>query len=148
MLLKAKDSGIRFLKHIERNAVLLLSWFRLTARILKKNTRSFSSELEKFNPELLLYKDRILALTKADMIDEELEEGNARAELDLDIPYLFISSVSGKNIDSLKDQLWKILNSADFSGNRTKMLVLRNGILVVSFLKIYLITNRFKSSFW
>ena len=70
--------------------------------------KTLLQELEQFNKELL-FKDRFLAITKGDMIDEELET-EMRNEIDVDCEFLFISSVSGKNIQELKDKLWVIMN--------------------------------------
>jgi len=78
------------------------------AQDLKKEFEILYHELEKFNPELL-HKQRILAITKADMLDEELME-EMRATLPTDIPHMFISSVSGYNIQKLKDTIWQVLN--------------------------------------
>ena len=68
------------------------------------------NELKTFNPELL-DKKRLLAITKSDMIDDELE-AEIRTELP-EIPYLFISAISNKNIDKLKDMIWKALEDAN-----------------------------------
>jgi GTP-binding protein len=105
---EGKGLGHRFLKHIERNA-LLLFLIPVDSDDIENEYRVLLQELEKFNKELL-FKDRHIAITKADMIDDELEE-ELRAQLKLDIPYTLISSVSGKNIQELKDELWKKLNS-------------------------------------
>ena len=67
------------------------------------------NELKSYNPEMLA-KPRLLAITKSDMLDEELEE-EMKAQLPKDIPYIFISSVAGKNITQLKDMLWKAINA-------------------------------------
>ena len=102
-----KGLGIRFLRHIERNAVLL---FMVSAENDNVN-KAYSillGELEKYNPELL-DKPRLLAITKSDLLDEELKE-MISADIDVDLPYLFISSVAQKGIDKLKDQLWTMIN--------------------------------------
>jgi len=104
---EGKGLGVRFLKHIERNS-LLLFMVPADAQDLKKEFEILYHELEKFNPELL-HKQRILAITKADMLDEELME-EMRATLPTDIPHMFISSVSGYNIQKLKDTIWQVLN--------------------------------------
>jgi len=105
---EGKGLGHRFLRHIERNAVLL---FMIPADSddIAAEYNILLSELEKFNKELL-YKERILAISKSDMLDEELME-EIRAELPAGIPSVFISSVSGFHITELKDQIWKMLSS-------------------------------------
>lgn len=104
---EGKGLGHRFLKHIERNAVLLFL-IPADAEDLNQEYKVLLNELEKFNPELL-YKERLIAISKADMLDDELQ-----AEMENSIsfkdPYLFISSVSGKNIPELKDTLWEMIN--------------------------------------
>lgn len=104
---EGKGLGHRFLRHIERNAVLL---FMIPADSddINAEYKTLLQELEQFNKELL-FKDRFLAITKGDMIDEELET-EMRNEIDVDCEFLFISSVSGKNIQELKDKLWVIMN--------------------------------------
>ncbi|MFN5494691.1 MAG: GTPase ObgE [Bacteroidota bacterium] len=103
-----KGLGHRFLKHIERNAVLLFMIPADTAEIAKEY-RILLRELELFNPELL-NKKRVLAITKCDMIDAELEKLMKRT-LPKKIPYVFISSVSGKGIPELKDLLWNTIEA-------------------------------------
>ncbi len=101
-----KGIGTRFLRHIERNSVLL---FMVAADSdnIKKDYEILLSELTEYNPELL-DKDRILAVTKSDMLDKEMTE---LLKEDLtDIKTLFISSVSGQNIPQLKDILWDALH--------------------------------------
>ncbi len=104
---KGKGLGIRFLKHIERNAALLFLIPADTDNILKEYN-ILLNELGAFNPELL-HKKRILAISKSDIIDDELKQ-LIEAELDLDIPYLFISSVSTAGLTELKDLIWKNLD--------------------------------------
>lgn len=101
-----KGLGHRFLRHIERNAALL---FMISADSddINAEYQILLNELEKFNEELM-YKDRILAITKSDMIDDELEE-EMRKEINVDCDFLFISAVSGKNIQELKDKLWLMM---------------------------------------
>ena len=103
-----KGLGIRFLRHIERNALLL---FMISAESEDINAtyKILLNELENYNPELM-DKPRLLAITKADLLDDELK-GLVEAELDLKIPYLFISSVANKGIQELKDEIWKMLNA-------------------------------------
>jgi GTPase len=105
---EGKGLGIRFLRHIERNSVLL---FMVPADSdnIKKEYAVLLNELKQYNPELL-DKKRALAITKSDMLDEELTK-ELKKELPRGIPAVFISSVAGKNITELKDLLWKMLNS-------------------------------------
>jgi GTP-binding protein len=103
-----KGLGHRFLRHIERNA-LLLFMIPADSKDIRNEYAILVNELEEFNPELL-HKKRILAITKSDMLDDELV-AEMKKELPKDIPTLFISSVAGKNIMELKDLIWKELNS-------------------------------------
>lgn len=103
---EGKGLGLRFLRHIERNSVLLFL-IPCDTDDIAKEYEILLNELEKYNPELL-HKKRFLAISKSDMLDEELMQAMA-AELPNDLEYLFISSVSGQNIQSLKDKLWEIL---------------------------------------
>lgn len=105
---EGKGLGLRFLRHIERNSMLLFMVSCESADIAEEY-RVLLNELETFNPELL-DKKRILAVTKSDMLDEELEE-EMRKTLPEDLPTVFISSISGKNIMLLKDMIWQALNS-------------------------------------
>ena len=103
---KGKGMGLRFLKHIERNA-LLLFLVPADARDVKKEYQVLLGELKAFNPELL-DKRRILAVSKSDLLDDELTR-EMKAELE-DMDPVFISSVTGAGITKLKDRIWKILN--------------------------------------
>lgn len=103
---EGKGLGLRFLRHIERNSVLLFMISAENADI-QKEYAIILNELTKYNPELL-DKNRILAITKTDMLDEELIK---TLEVDLpDIPHIFISSVTEQNIMQLKDLIWKVLH--------------------------------------
>ena len=104
---EGKGLGHRFLRHIERNPVLL---FLIPADSAdhKKEFDILINELEKYNPDLL-NKQLVIAVSKADMLDEELKAGIIK-ELPLNIPYVFISSVTGKGLIELKDLLWEVLN--------------------------------------
>lgn len=104
---EGKGLGLRFLRHIERNS-LLLFMVPADAKDIKTEYEILLNELKSHNPELL-DKDRVLAITKSDMLDDELKEA-LRNELQ-DLSFLFISSVSGENIDRLKDMIWTKLNS-------------------------------------
>lgn len=103
---EGKGLGLRFLRHIERNSVLLFM-VSIDSENIKKEYDTLLNELKQYNPELL-HKDRILAITKSDLLDDELIE-----EVKKDLPKvtsIFISAVSGKGIPELKDLIWKHLN--------------------------------------
>lgn len=103
---EGKGLGIRFLRHIERNAVLL---FMIAADSddINKEYQTLLNEITQFNPELL-DKNRILAISKSDLLDDELK---AEIEKDLpNIPYLFISSVAEQGLMELKDLIWEKIN--------------------------------------
>ena len=104
---EGKGLGLRFLRHIERNSTLL---FMVPADSddIAKEYEILLGELQKYNPELL-DKDRILAISKSDMLDEELIS-EIKEELPTDLPSLFISSVAQQGITELKDLIWKKLN--------------------------------------
>jgi GTP-binding protein len=108
---EGKGLGLRFLRHIERNS-LLLFMVPADADDIAKEYEILLNELTKYNPELL-DKQRILAVSKSDMLDDELEEAIAE-ELPADIPHIFISSITYKGIIALKDLLWKELNKQEF----------------------------------
>jgi GTP-binding protein len=105
---EGKGLGHRFLRHIERNSVLL---FLVPADSddIKKEYNILLKELKKFNPELL-DKQRILAISKSDMLDDELKK-EIKVHLPRKIPTIFISSVANEGIKELKDLLWKTLNA-------------------------------------
>jgi GTP-binding protein len=105
---EGKGLGHRFLRHIERNA-LLLFMIPADADDYEKEYNILLGELVKYNPELA-DKDRILAVTKSDMIDEDLQAEIA-VQLPKDIPHVFISSVANFNIMQLKDMIWEKLNA-------------------------------------
>ncbi|MBI9054051.1 MAG: GTPase ObgE [Bacteroidales bacterium] len=99
---EGKGLGLRFLRHIERNSMLLFM-VPSDSENIHKEYKTLLTELEKYNPELL-DKNRILAITKTDMLDDELTE---EIKQDLpEIPTLFISSVAQKGIQELKDLIW------------------------------------------
>ena len=104
---EGKGLGLRFLRHIERNSVLLFM-VPCDTNDIKKEYNILLNELKKYNPELL-DKERILAITKSDMLDDELIE-EMKEELP-DMPYVFISSVAQKGLTELKDVLWRAINS-------------------------------------
>ncbi|MBP3763517.1 MAG: GTPase ObgE [Bacteroidales bacterium] len=107
---EGKGLGLRFLRHIERNSILL---FMVSCEQLEidREYRVLLGELEKYNPELL-DKERILAVTKCDMMDEEMQR-QLRTHLPKGVECLFISAVSGQNIQELKDLIYKKLTSDD-----------------------------------
>ena len=105
---EGKGLGLRFLRHIERNSLLLFMVPGDTDDI-KKEYQLLLNELQKFNPEML-QKHRVLAVTKCDLLDEELIE-MLRKDLPEDLQVVFISSVTGMGINDLKDILWKELNA-------------------------------------
>jgi GTP-binding protein len=105
---QGKGLGIRFLRHIERNSVLLFMVPADTTRTISEEYSILLKELNEYNPELM-HKPRVLAITKADMLDEELQK-EMEKEVPADVPYVFISSVAQKNITELKDLLWKEIN--------------------------------------
>ncbi len=104
---EGRGLGHRFLRHIERNSVLL---FMIPADTndIQEQYEILLNELEQFNPELI-HKQRLLAITKADMLDEELME-EMKLTVPAGVPSIFISSVSGYNLMQLKDMLWKAIN--------------------------------------
>lgn len=108
---EGKGLGLRFLRHIERNAILL---FLVPADSddIKKEYEILLNELKQYNPELL-EKQRILAITKCDMLDAELIEA-IKLTLPDDLPAVFISSVSGLGIEQLKDLIWNELNKEGY----------------------------------
>ena len=105
---EGKGIGIRFLRHIERNSVLL---FMVSAEEddIAASYRTLLSELREYNPELM-DKDRVLAVTKCDLIDKEIES-QIEPLLPEGIPHVFISSVTGEGLGKLKDMLWSALHS-------------------------------------
>ena len=105
---EGRGLGLRFLRHIERNSLLLFLVPGDTDDI-GKEYRVLLGELEKFNPQLL-DKHRVLAVTKCDLLDEELME-MLKEDLPDDLPVVYISAVSGFGLQQLKDMLWEELNS-------------------------------------
>lgn len=104
-----KGLGLRFLRHIERNAVLLFL-IPSDSDNISNQYRILLNELEMYNPELM-DKPRILAITKTDLIDDELKVW-IENELDIDIPHIFISSVTGYGLTELKDVLWHTITTS------------------------------------
>lgn len=104
---EGKGLGIRFLRHIERNA-LLLFMIPADARDIRQEYQILLNELRKYNPELL-DKKRILAITKSDLLDEELKLAMEK-EVPDELPSVFISAITQQGITALKDLIWKNLH--------------------------------------
>ncbi len=105
---EGKGLGHRFLRHIERNSILLFV-IPSDSKDHKKEFDILKDELRRYNPELL-QKDFVIAISKSDMLDDELKEAIER-ELPPGIPFVFISSVTGTGLVKLKDLLWETLNT-------------------------------------
>ena len=105
---EGKGLGLRFLRHIERNPVLLFL-VPADANDIRTEYETLLNELEKYNPDLLK-KNRLLAVSKADMLDDELEEA-MRAEIE-DLDPIFFSSVAQQGLQQLKDRIWQSMESA------------------------------------
>ena len=107
---EGKGLGTRFLRHIERNSLLLFV-IPADADDIKTEYNILLNELTQYNPELA-DKQRVLAISKTDLLDDELQEEISK---DLpDVPYVFISAVTNTGLSQLKDMLWKELNSEDY----------------------------------
>ncbi|WP_432713189.1 GTPase ObgE [Pedobacter sp.] len=106
---QGKGLGYRFLRHIERNSVLLFMVPADTQRSIKEEYEILKRELQVYNPELM-QKPHLLAVTKSDMLDEELME-EMKNDLPTHIPTIFISAVAQKNIMELKDMLWQAIGA-------------------------------------
>lgn len=104
---EGKGLGHRFLRHIERNSILLFM-IPADSKDHRKEFEILLNELREYNPEML-QKDFVIAISKSDMLDDELKEAIAK-ELPDNIPNIFISSVTQKGLPELKDLLWKVLN--------------------------------------
>jgi len=106
---EGKGLGHRFLRHIERNSILL---FLIPADSSdhKKEFEILVKELEQYNPELL-HKKFVIAVSKSDLLDAELMEA-VKKELPDSVPHIFISAPIQKGLTELKDMLWKVLNQA------------------------------------
>ncbi len=107
---EGKGLGYYFLRHIERNSTLLFM-IPVDSTDIKKEYDILLDELRRYNPEML-DKDRFIAITKCDMLDDELK-AELKVELDNELPvdYMFISSVAHQGITELKDRLWRMLNN-------------------------------------
>ena len=104
---EGKGLGHRFLRHIERNSTLLFL-IPADSKDINEEYKILLNELKKHNPELL-DKERLLAISKCDLLDEELQ-AEIEKELPDDLPHMFISSVSQQGLVELKDKLWEMLN--------------------------------------
>lgn len=104
---EGKGLGLRFLRHIERNSMLLFM-VPADSKDIAAEYKILLNELKLYNPELL-DKERILAVSKSDMLDDELRR-DIKKHLPRTLPHIFISSVTGYNITELKDMLWNTLN--------------------------------------
>ena len=117
---EGKGLGLRFLRHIERNAILLFL-VPADAKDIKEEYQILLNELKQFNPELV-DKQRLLAISKSDMLDQELMDA-MRAELPEDVKTVFISSLTGQGLMELKDMIWEEINNEE---NRTQTITHRN----------------------
>lgn len=120
---EGKGLGLRFLRHIERNALLLFMIPGDTDNI-RHDYEVLLGELTTYNPELLT-KQRILAITKSDLLDDELI-AMLSDDLPDDLPHIFISAVTGYNITQLKDLLWQELSTAERLGTHSSAIVHRD----------------------
>lgn len=110
---EGKGLGLRFLRHIERNAVLLIT-IPADSKNIQQEYDLIMHELEQYNKELL-FKDRLLAVTKSDQLDQELKD---LLVLELpDVPYVLISSFKEEGLSTLKDMIWEMLNNKVESTN-------------------------------
>lgn len=117
---EGKGLGLRFLRHIERNSTLLFM-IPADSNDIRKDYEILLNELATYNPEML-DKQRLLAITKCDMLDEELID-QMRQELPDGVPTVFISAVANQGLDELKDMLWTMLND---ESNRIQTFTHRN----------------------
>ena len=107
---EGKGLGHYFLRHIERNSILLFL-IPSDSDDINNRYKILLNELKKYNPEML-DKDRLIAVTKSDLLDDELsKEISIELEKQLDVDYIFISSVANQGILELKEKLWHMLNS-------------------------------------
>ncbi len=105
---EGRGLGHRFLRHIERNSILLFLIPADTERVIRDEYAILLNELEEYNPELL-DKPRLLAISKSDLIDDDLEK-MLRPTLPEGLPVIFISSMTNKNLQQMKNLLWDMLN--------------------------------------
>lgn len=105
---EGKGLGHRFLRHIERNSILLFV-IPADSKHHGEEFKILRNELEKYNPDML-QKDFVIAVSKSDMLDDELKAAIMK-DLPVNVPHVFISSVTGQGLQELKDVLWKTMNS-------------------------------------
>ena len=105
---KGKGLGTKFLRHIERNAVLLFI-IDAEAKSLKETYKVLLNELRTHNIDLL-YKNKLLAISKSDLLDEKMMNEIIENDLPENIDFVFISSKTGYGLDNLKNKLWKLIN--------------------------------------
>lgn len=108
---EGKGLGLRFLRHIERNSILLFT-IAADQEDIAEGYELLLKELREYNPELMV-KDKVLAITKSDMLDDQLKN-EIEATLPKDVPHLFISSFTQEGINELKDTLWKALQKSNW----------------------------------
>jgi len=106
---KGKGLGYRFLRHIERNSVLLFTIPSDTKRTITEEYEILLKELTEYNPELI-DKPRVLAITKLDLLDDELKN-EMEKDLPKDVPHIFISAAAQKNLPELKDLIWSAIHN-------------------------------------
>ncbi len=116
---EGKGLGLRFLRHIERNAVLLFM-VPADADDIAKEYDILLNELKQFNPQLM-DKQRVLAISKSDMLDDELRDELAKT-LPEGVPYVFISAVTGQGIAELKDTLWRAITDENNRIDNTEII--------------------------
>jgi len=115
---EGRGLGTRFLRHIERNSVLLFM-IPVDTKDIREEYKILMNELQQHNPELI-DKRRVIAITKCDMIDDELQEQlmneipEDKMNDGMKVPVLFISAVTNKGIVELKDVLWSLMNERSF----------------------------------
>ena len=105
---EGKGLGFRFLRHIERNPVVMLFVIPADSSGHSEEFEILKNELKEYNPELL-DKKFVIAISKSDMLDDELKQA-IKKELPQDIPHIFISSIANQGLVQLKDLLWNTLN--------------------------------------
>ncbi|HOV83505.1 MAG TPA: GTPase ObgE [Paludibacteraceae bacterium] len=125
---EGRGLGLRFLRHIERNSILLFM-VPANSKDIQEEYHILLSELEKYNPQLL-EKERILAISKSDLVDKNSLK-DLKNNLSMDIPSVFISSITGEGINELKDLLWTELNKPS-----NQLLEISHQPLVISHGKI------------
>lgn len=141
---EGKGLGLRFLRHIERNSILLFL-VPADSEDIKAEYAVLLNELENYNPHLSK-KQRILAISKSDMLDEELME-QMKEELPEDVDTLFISSVSGLGISKMKDKIWEALQS-DFYEDEIEVVYRPMDIEQIEEEEVELDDNEEEEDYW